>query len=278
MYSKVLAGGLSFNDNPNYVITAVQGLGLPPVLRTSSKVAGEHFGISETASYNPRQFSLSGMVIGATVADLETRREVFSSAFDIIANGLEQAIDFTLPSGLVKRITAGLTGQPSFDPSAELVNACTFNLPFEAAFPFLVSATGSSQSIGLATIGGGTVPATVPLSLSANTGGSLYASNVGSAPAYLTARIAGAVPNPGLRNNTTGKELRLNLTLAAGEYVDIDFKRKTITDNYGTNRFDKKTGDWWTLAKGVNEIRFVSDTYDAGALATLTWQSTYLIL
>ena len=83
MYSKVLAAGLSFNDNFHYGITAVRGLGFPPVRRASSEVAGEHFGIPETALYAPRQFSLSGIIVGTSVADLEQRREAFADAFDI---------------------------------------------------------------------------------------------------------------------------------------------------------------------------------------------------
>lgn len=278
MYSRVVAGTLAFNDNPNYVITAVRGLGLPPVRRSSSLVAGSNFGIPETALYSPRQFSLSGMVIGATVAELEWRRDFLSAAFDLLANGLEQSIDFTLPSGLQKRINAGLTGTPSFDPSAEIVNACTFDLAFEASFPFLVDATPTSQSVGLAALGGGTVPASVPMSLSVNSGGSVYAANTGTAPSYPTARFQGPVVNPSLRNVTTGRELRLNLTLLSGEWVDLDFKTKSVIDNYGTTRYAAKSGDWWTLAKGTNEVRFLSDTYNSQSTAVITWRRTFLIL
>jgi hypothetical protein len=184
-----------------------------------------------------------------------------------------------LPNGTTKQILAGVVNQPDFDPTTTAVSAAPFNLEFEAAFPFLLGRTLKSQSFGLATIGGGTVPSpTMPSSLSANTPGNLFAVNTGTAPAYPTARIAGPVTNPTLRSAATGMELRLTLTLAAGEYVDLDFRRNTITDIYGTNRYGSKNGDWWLLNAGTSEIRFLADSYDASAQATLLWYDTYLSL
>jgi len=64
--------------------------------------------------------------------------------------------------------------------------------------------------------------------------------------------------------------------LAAGEYIDIDFKRQAVTDNQGRNQFSTVSGDWWYIQPGTNEIRFLANAYDEVALANVKYRDSWL--
>ncbi len=274
MLNKVEIGSISFNDNQNYLISGFRGLEMPPTRVVTYNLAGEHFGYFVSALYAKRRFSLSGWVVGSTVNDFILKRDAFQAALDAFSG--ERTIKFTLANGRQIQIDAVFVSLDFGQREGHMV-AAEFQVEFEAAFPFLLSQTENSENITLAYGGGGKVPPdTMPMSLAADQGGKIYAINNGNAIYYPTARISGPVTNPALRNNTTGKELRLTVTLASGEYIDLDFRKKTIFDNLGRNRYDIKSGDWWHLQSGTNEVRFLADAYDASALATFKWRDSYL--
>lgn len=266
---------INFNqDGSGYFITDTPGLYMPPIRQQSYDLASEHFGLYVSSFYGKRRFSLSGWVVGSSVSDFQSKRDALIQALDI-SGQTEQTISITLANGRIVQISAVCIGLDFPIKSGE-PNASQFNAQFEASFPFLVSTGETSANISLATGGGGTVPATVPMSLNPDTGGKLFAVNSGNGIFYPTVRISGSVTNPALRNVTTGKELDFAITLASGEYIDIDFKRKTITDNYGSNRYSIVTGDWWFIQPGTNEIRFLAGTYDASAIANVKYRDSWL--
>lgn len=273
MIEGVRIGDITFNDNPNYWITGVQGLEVPRTRLASYNLAGEHFGYHVNAFYSKRRFSLDGTVVGDTVADFMARRRALQSALDILDG--ERPIVFTLAGGQEVQLDAVLVSL-DFPLRAGFVNAGDFHAEFEASFPFLRGLTQYTQAFVLASGGGGAVPATVPMTLAADSGGKIFVTNGGNGVAYPTARISGPVTNPSLRNATTGEEIRLDITLAVGEYLDLDFRRKTVTDQSGRNRYDAKEGDWWTLAPGTNEVRFIADSGDPAAQTTFTSLDAWL--
>ena len=193
-----------------------------------------------------------------------------------ITNQEEQQITITLANGRQVSIFAVCLGL-NFKITPDSPLASQFSAQFEASYPFLVSPSESSQSTGLTSGGGGTVPPPqMPMALTSDTGGKIYIVNNGNGVYYPTARISETVTNPALKNYTTGKEIRFNITLAAGEYIEIDFKRKTVTDQTGANKYSIVSGDWWYLQPGTNEIRFLADTYNASAQATLRYRDSWL--
>lgn len=274
MISSLTIGSITFNSGSNYYITDVPGLYMPPIRQQSYDLASEHFGLYVSSFYGKRRFSLAGWVVGDSVSDFQSKRDALIQALDI-SGQTEQTISITLANGRTVQINAVCIGFDFPIKSGE-PNASQFNAQFEASFPFLVSTGETSANISLAAGGGGTVPATVPMSLNADLGGKLFAVNSGNAIYYPTVRISGSVVNPGLRNVTTGKELDFTITLADGEYIDIDFKRKTVTDNTGLNRFSTVTGDWWFIQPGTNEIRFLANAYDSDALANIKFRDSWL--
>ena len=68
--------------------------------------------------------------------------------------------------------------------------------------------------------------------------------------------VNGPRTNPVIRNDTTGEELRLNITLAAGQTLDVDFDKHTVFQG-ATNRYSAvdPTSTWWSLRRGNNVVR-----------------------
>jgi hypothetical protein len=274
MITKAEIGSITFNDNLSYGISGAPGLEMPPIRHTSYNLAGENFGKFVSAFYGKRRFALQGWVIGTTPSDFITKFDALRSALDILSG--EQTIEFTLANGRLVQIDAVLLQLDApYRPGVTV--AVEFNAALEASFPYLVGQTENSQAITLASGGGGTVPPpTMPMSLSADVGGKIFVVNNGNAPSYPTARIAGPVTDPSLRNMTSQQDILFDLALLTGEYIDIDFKLKTITDNTGRNRYDSKVGDWWYLSPGTTEVRFTAGSTDAAALVDFKSRDGYL--
>jgi phage-related protein len=274
MFKKVQISDISFNDNNNYLIDGFKGLEMPQTRVVSYNLPGEHFGVFVSAFYSARKFSLSGWVIGETQADFIAKRDDLQNALNILSG--EQSIKFTLANDRAIQIEA-IYSSITFVPQAGAINAAQFQIEFSASFPFLVSQVENSANLYLPAGGGGKVPPdTMPMSLNADSGGSSVVANNGNGVYYPFIRIFGPVTNPGIKNMGTNKEIRFDVTLAAGEYIEIDFKRKTISDNQGRNRYSVKSGEWWYIQPGSNQIKFLADTYNALAHAIIYYRDCYL--
>ena len=275
MISQATIGSVTFQAGSAYALTGVPGLELPTVRLFSYDLPGEHFGIHTNALYGRRAFALRGWVLGESVSDFISKRDALIDALDIL--GGEQVLAFTLANGLTKRITA-IPRTLDFSPEAGIPAAAPFSIAFEAAFPYL-EGDEQSQSISLALAGGGKVPPdAMPASLGKGSGGVVTITNGGNAPSYPTFRIQGPVTNPSIRNSSLNLELRFTLDLAAGAYLEIDTKRKTVTDQTGRNRYSTLTGDWFTLAPGSTNMQLLADSTDPDATLTVVWRPTYLNL
>lgn len=274
MIQKLQIGSITFNDNGNYLIAELPGLEMPPIRLTDYNVAGEHFGIYISSFYGKRAFSIKGWVLGADTDDFIAKRDALSSALSIL-NG-EQDIKITLTNGRQIQITGALVNF-EFASQPGITSATQFNAQFSASFPFLVGQSEQSGNIHLPAGGGGEVPPPdFPMALEKESGWRITAVNNGNAFFYPYIKIFGPVTNPAIKNETTGKQLRFTCALTSGQYLLIDTKRKTVYDNTGTNRYATKSGDWWFVQPGSNDITFLADTAEALALAQIYWRDSYL--
>lgn len=107
---------------------------------------------------------------------------------------------------------------------------------------------------------GATFPATFNLSFGASSGGTFSLNNTG---AYTTApyfTITGPVTNPVIQNQTTGQQIKLNITLAASDTIGIDCQSGTVTLNGTANRNNTVdiTTVFFGLTPGNNTIGYGS--------------------
>jgi hypothetical protein len=107
----------------------------------------------------------------------------------------------------------------------------------------------------------------------------------GTVPADFVARLYGPVTNPVFGNETTDELLSFTanggLVIAAGEYVEVDTRGRTVLLNSdaGSSRYDRlDTGSlrWPRLHPGPNSIRYNGTATASPAQAELTYRPAYL--
>lgn len=113
--------------------------------------------------------------------------------------------------------------------------------------------------------------------------GATIVGNLGSIPSHFTARLYGPCTGPRLINGATGEELTFtsSLSLAAGEYVEVDTRERTAyllsqTSASRLTYLDFEATSWWRIEPGDNPIRYVPATSSAGAAAVITYRPAWL--
>lgn len=117
--------------------------------------------------------------------------------------------------------------------------------------------------------------------------GSTLATNDGNASAMPVIRMYGSATNPRLENITTGQTLEFgsatvgDLVLAAGEYVELDVRARTVTldGDAADSRYQYLNfadSEWWSLAPGVNELRYYPEAFDPGATSYVIYHHTWI--
>jgi hypothetical protein len=143
-----------------------------------------------------------------------------------------------------------------------------------------------SQSLTTVTMtlpepGGLVYPVVYPVIYGASSGGSATTTNYGDAEAKPVITLYGPMENPVITNQTSGKFLRLNMTIASGRKVVITMATPSIMEGNLSgdptdNRQDKKgTGSsFWGIQPGANTLILRAASYDIG-YATIQFRSSY---
>jgi hypothetical protein len=118
-------------------------------------------------------------------------------------------------------------------------------------------------------------PLVWPLAWGEGFSGVAQVSNQGNFSALPVWTVQGPVTSPRLEHVTSARTVTLSgLTLAAGEFVVVDFAARTVLLMGTASRYHTFTGDWWVLDPGVNEIRYAAAA-GAGS-ATLSYRHAWI--
>lgn len=158
-----------------------------------------------------------------------------------------------------------------------------FLLPLASTDAYVQAASESNLPI---TPGGGagdagfSSPISDPFGTVYNVAGQLLVTNAGTADAWPRFRIDGPITNPTVRNGTTGKQWTLTYNLAAGDFLIVDAKARTVLLSGTGNRYSAYAANfagnvWWPLVPGANDVRLLAAAYSAGAQLTTYWRDTY---
>ena len=156
-----------------------------------------------------------------------------------------------------------------------------FQLSMVAARSSTYSASENSQLIDASAISGEiglTFPLGFPLTFNYATAAQILVVNQGDDYTPWRARIDGPMTNPRLFNNTTGQDLRVNITLGGGDTLWLDSDAHTVllggtADRYST--LDFASSSWWLLAPGSNDIRLLPTASSSPAAVTFYWRNAY---
>jgi hypothetical protein len=148
--------------------------------------------------------------------------------------------------------------------------------------PRIYGATLNQVTLGLpSTTGGLTIPFTIPFTVSAvTTAGRVSITNAGTeeTPMSLLIEANGAQlvqPRITLVSGSTISVLRVNLTLEAGQYLEIDTGNRTVYLNGTSSRRGYVSGDFPLLPAGTSDLAFDAGTYSSVAELTASWRDTW---
>lgn len=111
--------------------------------------------------------------------------------------------------------------------------------------------------------------------------------NAGDRDAYPVVRLFGPFGDEGVGsdktkvlNVTSARSLVfVGMEIAAGDYVEVDFRRKTIRLNGdGVSKYEYLSfpdSSWWTLTPGSNEVAFRPDTFSGNAQMQVFWRDAF---
>ncbi|RMH71870.1 MAG: hypothetical protein D6683_14265 [Actinomyces sp.] len=274
-------GGVDMGDGTDYDVVDIDGLGVPGVRSSDVETLRRH-------GLHPGDDFVGGRVVtvtlevdgGADAATLTSRMATLAAA--LRPGQDESALVFQLPgvAGGGRRRLLVRPRRVAVPVNLQRV----YGLPevvaqFAATDPRIYDDTQSTDSTSLPTSGTGlTWPLTWPLNWGAvGTSGSIFATNAGNFEAPVTIRLDGPVTNPRIENVTVGRTIELDITLNAGEYLEIDTQARTVLLGGTASRYSSltTTSQWWDLAPGTNEVRFRASTPTAATM-TLTWRSAWL--
>jgi hypothetical protein len=138
------------------------------------------------------------------------------------------------------------------------------------------------------TSSGRTYPRTDPWSYTPGASGAtkfltVGGGEVGATDTPLLMRLYGACTEPVITNVTLGEVFELdNVTLADGQYLEIDMDAKTVLLNGDTslsyyNKINFTTSTWWQLQPGTNQLLVGAASLDTTCELDFEWRDHFAI-
>ena len=106
--------------------------------------------------------------------------------------------------------------------------------------------------------------------------------NDGSGRTFGTITLGGPAVNPRIRNMVSERSIRLDVTLAAADLIELDLDAKTIRHKVGAGAWTRddslaaSDNEWWTLAPGTQALTYSRDDASAPATATVDFRNGYI--
>ncbi|WP_405883678.1 phage tail family protein [Streptomyces sp. NBC_01384] len=224
-----------------------------------------------------RPITLAGTVTAPDRPSLEDALERLRTAASLSDTTLV-VYELTSP----KQATVRRSGKCLFAYVTDRI--ATYSVLMTAADPRRYSTTLQSGTTGLPSVTGGlTLPATMPMTLSATTvSGVLNAVNTGTFETRPVLTISGPVATPTVSTlypDGTVRQLLYSQNLQTGDVLTIDTDAHTVMLNGSVSRrrFMTVLSGWPTIPAGGSVIyQFKSSANNATARLTATWRSAWI--
>lgn len=266
-------GNWTDSNDVDWIVSTEEGWSSSPDLRSDiADLPGADGGSDAASLYSARQIMLSGAAVAPDPATAAAARLAFSSTLEATRGGTlsctENGVTLSADVRLTGPVRIAQNGPYGFD----------FQLALTAPDPRKYAAAVET-SVGLPLAPAGLpFPVAFPANFGAASGGSVSVANGGTVRTWPVLRIAGRAVNPRVTNPVTGDELRLAMTVEAGQYVDIDTAARTVLLQGTASRRSvvSVSGEWLPIAPGSASLKFGADVYDASALLTVAVRSAWI--
>lgn len=232
--------------------------------RTSTKDTEGRDGSTIEADFeSSRTVTVTGALFASSTGTLEPVVDALKANFSV--GSTYDPFYFKAP-GVEQRVLycKCMSGFRSDWDSRRRVASASFSVTLQAGDPIIY---GTSLRVGLGVLGSGLVegysfPFGFPFTFGTSTtsASTIVASNDGNRAAPWVATIIGSMVNPQLVQLSSGKVVKINLTLASTDVLVIDHATRTATLN-GVDRTGKIIKErWFGVMPGGDEVRFLADS------------------
>jgi len=270
--------GLTLDRDTAYTFQEINGLFDVDVRTDAEDLTGADGGNVFAQNLSMRRISFRGLIRTTSDSAFFTAVNALVNAFSIEDTSLPLTI--TMWDGTVKTINARITAMPQvvLDTSTTK-NIAKYRISLICDDPYYSSTSLNTVNIQMMQEGGAAIPTTIPMSFLAPVDNSETVNNTGLS-VYPSFVISGAVTNPTIRNDTTGQQWQIERTVLAGETITITKTTSsfTVLSSISGNVFSDFSGVYFALQNGNNVIKFSGETYEADALAVMTYYTKTLTL
>ena len=250
--------GVRANIDWIYVLTNISGLDDPALRDERQDRAAMDGQIDYAHLLAERLVTLRGKIIAASESDLVTKRQNLEDAF--IKDGNYHWLTYQLSGQAAKQVYCKVFSKSIAETYSEkYIRPFLINLI--AIDPHIYSQEELIKTVYIPSAVGGRVYAKVyPKTYGTiQVGGKITCTNNGNYPVIPIVKMYGPLSSPKIRNNDDdAKEILINLVVADGDYLEIDFLEKTILLNGTASRYNYLSLDsqFWKLKMGNNSIEF----------------------
>ncbi|MFI8792570.1 phage distal tail protein [Streptomyces sp. NPDC055105] len=284
-------GGVLIGRGTAVDIKAIEGLGQPPLRTSDVEPPGEDGTWLGADYYAGRTLRLDAAIKVVEnvpgVLDMAVNLQDLADTPGVRAQG-GTTMDLRLKfPGRPARTVRGRLRKFEPDLTQVIYGYAPVDIEFQAQdhLYYADSPDSTSMPLGSLTAGGMTFPLQFPFTIAGDPsaiGRPGYLQVEGTAPTWPVIRVNGPCANPVITHVTTGRQLTVQTTLAAGEWAEIDTRpgwRSVLRENGGgiplapTSRIDE-----FVLTPGLNEIRWHATDNTLTSTLAVTWWPAYKAL
>lgn len=271
----VTIGGLELDrvdgDSVEWSLTGFSGWGTSSSSGETVDRSGAHGAWAPDWTMRGKEYVLSGSV------DAETPAQRWAAEQRMQAAITEADTLMIVHEETPRQTIVRLNGKLEIERTS--VYTFDFEAPLLALDPRRYGADARSASTAAPSTSGGLVwPATWPVTWDAVTvSGEMQMPNDGTTDAWPVFRIDGPVSSPSITNINTGEQMRIEIDLAAGDWITVDTERHLVLGRGqdAALRRDKFRGTWWGVGPGTTTVRFDGSPAAPAATLSATWRDTY---
>lgn len=253
--------GLTFGGATDFGVYEVVGLTEPPNLREDlADRVGNHGGFSYIDLYEMRRITISGDLAKATQSAFEDAVQLLKKTF--YPQSSPQPLVFDRPGFAADRRVMCKPSRFSFPMDTRYNIAYgDWSIQLVAEDPIIYVDT-----LQQATLTGAS--------------GSAAVNNSGDFPVFFEkVRLTGPYTDITFRDQATPTDkVQLTVAISGGQYVDVDFQRRTVIKSDGTNLYDKRSSDsiWFDVTPGSHTYELVTTGGSGATQAVADWRSGWL--
>ena len=257
----ITIGGITIGQSSgNYKIREALGFGMADVEIVKHERPGYHGSKVPRALWRARTMRVLVGVKSSTISDYNIKRRALLAALDLPRDGLSTML-LTTTDDLDLQCDVQLAGKVDAPLLRGEVTIGNIWVPLISPDPNFYSQTEDDDDITFVA-------------------GSGVISNGGNAPVYPVIRVHGDVSGAiTITNTTLSRTVSFTgLSLATGEYMDIDMLNETVTKNDDTNLYSYiNADDFWWLGEGNNTITISATVGGSGnRKITVTRRAGYI--